>query len=104
MLINVQPNKGFVMGHLPATVYESGQYDDSKLKESWRLLVRHHQSQEMEIFESMRNTAISHFPSWVISTDIACLLQINIRNDLNTLIKCPFFSFNLLKPTPGALP
>ena len=40
ILINLQSNKEFEVDHLPAAVYESSQYDDGKLKESWRLIVR----------------------------------------------------------------
>ena len=61
IFINFPPNKTFAVDHLPATVYESGQYDDSKLKESWRLLVRYRQTQEVEIIASVRNTSNCHF-------------------------------------------
>ena len=87
IFIIFQPNKDFVVDDLPATVYESDHYDYSKLKESWRLLVRYHQSQEVEIFDSGKNTTTCHFQFWVAITDKACLLKINLRNDLKTFVK-----------------
>ena len=88
-----QPNKDFLLDHLPATVYESGQYDDSKLKDSWPflVLVRYHQSQKVQIFDKGKNTTIYYFQSWVTTPEKASLLQIDLRNDLKTLVKWPFF-------------
>ena len=70
--------QGLVVDHLLGAAYEIDQYDDSKLKESWRLLVRYHQSQESEIFDSVKNSTICHFQSWVTIPDKACLLQVNL--------------------------
>ena len=63
---------------------------------------RYRQSQEVEIFDSVRITTICHFQSRVTVPDKACLLQINLRKDLNTLVK--WACFLLAKPTSGALP
>ena len=76
IFIIFEPNKDFVMDHPPVTVYERGQYDDSKLKESWRLLVlvRYHQSQNVLIFDSGKNTTTCYFQSSATTPDKACLL------------------------------